>query len=203
LLFFSTAGTILYWEAWLYLASFIIQMIFIIRFLIKNDPELLKRRVEQKETRSEQKLIVGISSLFIISIYIIPGFDKRFGWSLINPIVVCAADIIFLLGYRLFFIVLKENSYASRTVKVEKEKQEVITTGPYAKVRHPMYLAFLIMFGSTAIVLGSYFALIPYIMLFILILFRINNEEKLLVQELEGYRKYMEKTKKRLFPGIW
>ncbi|MFX1276411.1 MAG: methyltransferase family protein [Promethearchaeota archaeon] len=203
LAFFLTAGTIFYWEAWLYLATFVIQMIIILRFLLKNDPELLKRRMEPKETQSEQKLIVKLSSVMILSIFIIPGFDRRFEWSAINPIMVIIADLIFLVGYQFFFRVLRENSYASRTVKVEKDSQKVISTGPYAFVRHPMYLAIIIMYGSTPVALGSYFALIPFIIILILMPFRVKGEERLLVKELKGYKEYMEKTKYRIFPRIW
>ena len=140
--------------------------------------------------------------LFFFAAFLIPGFDKRFGWSSVPLEVIIIADAIVVGGYLLFVIVLRENRYASRIIEVEK-KQKVITTGPYAFVRHPMYSGVLLMYGFSPLALGSYWGMIPNALLILLIVARIRNEEKVLKQELEGYREYTQKVKYRLVPGIW
>ncbi len=203
LLFFLSAGTIFYWEAWLYIISFLIPMILMLRYLFKNDPELLLRRLKRGETKSEQKVVKKLFNLIFLGIFVIPGFDKRFGWSNVYFVIVILADVIFILGYRFFFKVMKENSYASRIIEVETGEQKVITTGPYAIIRHPMYLAVLIIFVSTPLALGSYWALLPVLPMLVLLPIRIKGEEEFLLQELEGYAEYMQETKYRLIPRVW
>ena len=163
----------------------------------------LKRRLDRGEKRNKQKWVVGVSNLLFFIIFLIPGFDKRFGWSNVPWWLVILADLIFAMGYLFFFWVLRENSYAARTVQVEKGVQKVITTGPYAIVRHPMYLAVIIMFGITPLALGSYWGLIPLSAIGVLLYFRIIDEEQLLKEELEGYEEYMKQTKYRILPKIW
>jgi len=145
LVFFCSAGTFRYWRAWVYMAILLIPMLGAFAYLIRKDPELLERRMRTKEKERRQKNIQMIGALFFLGIYLLPGFDRRYGWSSVAVFVVIAADILVLAGYGLFVRVLKENSYASRIVEVE-EKQKVITTGPYTWVRHPMYLAIMVMF---------------------------------------------------------
>ncbi len=203
LCFFIPAWDIFYWEAWLFIVTWLVMMLYFLRYLLKNDPELLQRRLQKGEKREAQKLVITISNFIFFAIWLIPGFDHRFNWSFVPPILVLIADAIFAIGYIFFFQVLKENSFAARTVEVEKGVQKVITTGPYAIVRHPMYTAVLIMFGMTPLCLGSYWALIPYSLTIPLLVYRIRDEEKLLCEELEGYKEYMEKTKYRILPGIW
>lgn len=171
--------------------------------MIRKDPGLLKRRLDDKETRNKQKWVVSVSNLLFFCIYLIPGFDKRYGWSNVPVWLVILSDLIFVMGYIFFFWVMRENSFAARTVKVEKGVQKVITTGPYAIVRHPMYLAVIIMFGITSLALGSYWGLIPFSIVGILLLFRITDEEQLLKEELDGYEEYMKQTKYRIIPKIW
>jgi len=134
--------------------------------------------------------------------FIIPGFDVRFGWSNVPWLVVIIADVIVLFAYLFFALVLKTNSYASRIVEVEKG-QKVITTGPYAVVRHPMYLASLILYGFSPLALGSYWAMLLVVLLTALLITRIKGEERELLENLEGYEEYVKKTKYRLVPGIW
>jgi protein-S-isoprenylcysteine O-methyltransferase Ste14 len=202
LLFFLPAGTFNFWEAWLYMSILIIPMLFVIKYLLKNDPALLERRMRMKEKESEQKIIIKLFSLFFISAYLIPGFDYRFDWSTIPMPVIIIADITVFVGYMLFVSVLKENTYASRIIEVE-ETQSVIETGPYSIVRHPMYSALLLMYSISPIALGSYWAMIPTVLLPVLIIVRIINEEKVLIEELEGYEQYIQKVKYRIIPGIW
>jgi protein-S-isoprenylcysteine O-methyltransferase Ste14 len=201
-MFFLTAGTFAYPEAWLYMSTLFIPMFFVFIYLIKNDPDLLARRMKMKEKEKEQKLIIKISYIPFLIAFLLPGFDKRFEWSNVPEAVVIFADILVLISYGIFFLVLKENPYASRIVEVESE-QTVITSGPYAKVRHPMYSVVLSMYILSPIALGSYWAIIPMILIIPVIVARILNEEKVLVRDLNGYKEYMQKTRYRLIPGIW
>lgn len=202
LLFFLPAGTPRYWEAWVYMAILVIPMIIFLLYLIKHDPELLERRMRMKEKETEQKTIIKIGSLIFLIIYLIPGFDQRYGWSSVPVAIIIIADIIVFSGYLLFVRVLIENSYASRIVEVERQ-QQVITTGPYRIVRHPMYSAVLLMYSFGPLALGSYCAMIGSVLLILILVARIKNEEKVLSRELEGYQDYLQKTKYRLVPGIW
>jgi len=202
LVFFLPAGTLRYWQAWVYMFILLVPMLFVMAWLFRNNPELLERRMRARERERRQRNIQMIGSLVFLGIYLLPGLDRRFGWSSVPVIVVIAADILVLAGYALFVRVLKENSYASRIVEVE-ENQKVITTGPYAMVRHPMYVAVMIMFGLTPLALGSYWAVVPALSLILVLVARIKNEEKVLVDELAGYREYMQRVKFRLIPGIW
>jgi len=156
-MFFLPAGTIFYWEAWAYLAILFIPVLFVLLYLIKNEPDLLERRMRMREKEAEQKLIIKLSFLYFLAAFLLPGFDQRYGWSSVPAPVVLMADLIVLLGYALFFLALKENRYASRIIEVEPQ-QQVITTGPYALVRHPMYLAVLLMYIFSPLALGSYWA---------------------------------------------
>ena len=201
-LFFLTAGTFAYWEAWAYLAVLFIPMTFVLIYFFKNDPELLERRMRYKEKEQKQKLVQSIATFYFLTAYLLPGLDKRLGWSHPPDAAVITALILVLAGYTLFFFVLKENSYASRIVEVE-EDQKVTTTGPYSYVRHPMYSGVSVMYIFSPLALGSYWAMIPTILLPIFFGIRIRNEEKILLKELEGYREYTEKVKYRMIPGIW
>ncbi len=201
-MFFLPAWTFKYWQAWVYLLILFVPMSFMVRYLFKHDPELLERRMRMRERQKTQKLIIPLSFLFFLPAFIIPGFDVRFGWSNVPFIVVVIADVIVLLAYLMFALVLKTNSYASRIVEVEKD-QKVITTGPYAIIRHPMYLASIILYGFSPLALGSYWAMLPLVLLIIFLVARIRGEEKELLDNLEGYKEYTLKTRYRLLPGIW
>jgi len=201
-MFLIPAGTFGYWEAWTYIAVLFIPMFFVFIYLIKNEPELLARRMKMKEKETEQKLIIKLSYIPFLIAFLLPGFDRRFGWSNVPAVVVVIADILVLISYGIFFLVLKENPYASRIVEVEPE-QTVITSGPYAKVRHPMYSVVLTMYLFSPLALGSYWAIIPMIFIIPLIVARILNEEEVLVRDLDGYEEYIQKTRYRLIPGIW
>jgi len=128
--------------------------------------------------------------------------DKRFGWSNVPFELVVAADIVVVLGYGLIFLVFKENSFAGRTIKVEKG-QKVISTGPYSIIRHPMYLGVLFMYLATPIALGSYWAILPFLLTIPMLAYRIRNEEKVLGRELKGYMEYCKKVRFHLIPNVW
>jgi len=202
LIFFLPAGSIKFWEAWVYFGILFIPMIFVLIYLLKKDPELLERRMKMKEKEEPQKVFIKLSLLVFFIAFIIPGFDYRFEWSDVLFIVVIIADLFIFIGYLLFFLVLKENTYASRIIEVEKG-QKVISTGPYAIIRHPMYLAALMMYVLSPLALGSYWAILAVLPLPVLVIFRIKNEEKILIDKLPGYREYTQKVKYRLIPYIW
>lgn len=199
---FLPAGTLWYWEAWAYLAILFIPMFFVLVHLIKNEPELLERRLRMQEKEAEQKLIIKLSYVWFLTAFLLPGFDRRYGWSSVPAAIVIVADIIVLVGYGVFVLVLRENRYASRVIEVEQQ-QEVIVTGPYAWVRHPMYLGVSLMYVASPLALGSYWGIIPTVLLIVLLVARIRNEESVLLSKLKGYQEYTTKTRYRLFPGIW
>ena len=196
------AGTFNYWEVYLYFGVLIVPMLFVFRYFLRKDPRFLERRSRGAEKVKAQKLIQLINLPVFIAAFIIPGLDKRFGWSDIPAEIIIATDIIIFGGYIIIFMVFRENSYASRIVEIDRE-HEVITTGLYSVVRHPMYLGVLIMYLPTPIALGSYWGLIPMALLPVALVFRILNEEKVLRENLEGYKEYCLKTKYRLLPYIW
>jgi len=196
------AGTINYWQVYVYIAVLVVPMIFVLFYFLQNDPIFLERRTRAKEKEKVQIIIQIVSTFILLSGFVIPGFDKRFGWSDIPIYIVIVADIVILFGYLIIFFVFKQNSYASRVVEVEKS-QKVISTGLYGFVRHPMYIGVIIMFIPTPVALGSYWGLIPMVTIPLAIVFRILNEEKVLCKDLPGYKEYCQKTRYRLMPFIW
>lgn len=196
------AGTFNYWEVYLYFGILIVPMLFVFIYFLKKDPRFLDRRSRGAEKVKEQKLIQLINLPVFIAAFIIPGLDKRFGWSAVPAEVIIITDIVILGGYLIIFNVFRQNSYASRIIETDKE-QKVITTGLYSIVRHPMYVGVLIMYLPTPLALGSYWGLIPMALLPVALVFRILNEEKVLSENLEGYQEYCCKTRYRLIPHIW
>ena len=196
------AGTFNFWQVYAYFAVVLVPFLFVILYFLKNDPRFLEKRMKTKEKEKPQKIIQIVFTLFFIITYIIPGLDKRFGWSDVPTIVCIITDIVILLGYIMIFIVFKQNSFASRVVEVE-QNQKLISTGLYAIVRHPMYVGILIMYIPTPVALGSFWGLIPVLTIPVALVLRIINEEKVLKKELPGYVEYCQKTKYRLLPFIW
>ena len=198
---FLPAGSFRYYEAWIYSLALFIPMITTLLYLVKYDPKLLERRMRYKEKEEKQKLIIRLARLPFILGFLIPGFDYRFGWSDIPMAFVIAANVIVMAGYFFVFLVFRENSYTSRIVEVEKE-QEVITTGPYSIVRHPMYTGTIVMFLFTPLALGSWWALIAFALWPVVLVYRIFDEERVLMKDLKGYKEYCEKTRYRLIPFV-
>lgn len=177
-------------------------MIFVLFYFLKKDPRFLERRMRGTEKEREQKLIQLINLAILMAAFIVPGLDRRYGWSAVPVEGIIITDAVILVGYLIIFLVFRENSYASRIVEVDQE-QKVITTGLYSIVRHPMYLGVLIMYLPTPLALGSYYGLIPMAFLPAALVFRILNEEKVLRENLDGYEEYCRKTRYRLIPFIW
>ena len=199
---FLSAGTIKYWEAWVYLALMLISSSLITQYLLRHNPALLERRLRMHEKEPQQRWIIRLAWLWFILIFLVPGFDQRYDGSAVSPLVVIAADIMVLVGYGICFWVFKENPYASRIVEVEPG-QEVIATGPYAIVRHPMYFGGLLIYLATPLALGSYWALWPAVFIIPILVARIRNEENILKKNLKGYIAYVKKTRYRLLPRVW
>lgn len=202
LMLFLPAGTLKYWQAWVFMCILFIPTFFVMFYFLKNDPGLLERRIKFKEKEVQQKTIIKIADLLFFIGFLVPGFDYRFGWSNVPTFLVILSDIIIFLGYLIVFFVFKENSYASRIIEVDK-KQKVITTGPYSIIRHPMYAGIMLMIIFMPLALGSYWALIFFIPVIVLIIVRTLNEEKVLSGNLKGYKEYMKKVKYRIIPYIW
>jgi protein-S-isoprenylcysteine O-methyltransferase Ste14 len=202
LMFFLTAGTLAYWEGWLYLAILFIPMAFVMVYLLRNDPELLERRMRFREKEKTQKRVINFGVVWFLLAFLIPGLDFRFGWSDVPLWVVLGAAALTLLGYLMVFWVFRENRYASRVVEVA-EGQQVIDSGPYAVVRHPMYIGSIVMYVFSPLALGSWWAVIPALPIIPILVVRLLNEEKVLVGELPGYEAYRQKVKYRLLPYIW
>ncbi len=199
---FIPAGTINYWNAWLFMASLFVPVLFVTAYLIKKDPELLAKRMNAKEKEKEQKLIIKLSVIPFVFAFLIPGFDYRYQWSAVPLWLVIISVFVMLTGYGMFFVVMKQNSYASRIIEIQ-ENQKVIDFGLYSFVRHPMYLSNILMYVSVPFVLGSFYAIIPMLMFTFVFYFRIQNEEKILKEGLEGYSDYMKRVKYRLIPFVW
>lgn len=199
---FIPAGSFDFWQGWVYLGVLFIPGTLASFYFLKHDPKLIERRMRMKEKELTQKGVMALSvPLFIIG-FIVPGLDYRFGWSEVPVELIIVSNIIVFLSYIAILQVLKVNSYASRVVEVEKD-QKVITTGPYALVRHPMYSALLIMLLATPTALGSYWSYIPFFAFFPLLVIRLLNEEEVLKRDLPGYKEYCKKTTYRLIPYVW
>jgi protein-S-isoprenylcysteine O-methyltransferase Ste14 len=202
LMLFLPAGTLDYWQALVYCGVVFIPAIFVVSYFLKKDPKLLERRIRMREKEEKQKTIQIIGIIIFFFGFLIAGLDYRYHWSNVPVYLVIAANAIVLSGYIFVFFVLRENSYASRIIEVEKG-QKVITTGPYAIVRHPMYLGVLAMYILTPLALGSYWALPLFLPLLPLLVYRLLNEEEVLLKELPGYKEYCQKTRYHLIPFIW
>jgi protein-S-isoprenylcysteine O-methyltransferase Ste14 len=202
LLFFLPAGTWLYWQAWMYIGVLIIPMFFVLAYFMKRDPELLERRMRMREERKEQRRILQFSVLGFILAYLLPGFDIRYGWSNMPAWVSIAAAVVMFLSYALVFRTMQVNSFLSRVIEVA-ENQKVIDTDVYGIVRHPMYVGVVVLYVISPIVLGSWWAVIPALVIIPVIIFRILDEEIALEKDLPGYKEYKQRVKYRLIPFVW
>lgn len=202
LLLFLPAGTIRYPGGLLFLCLLFVPMLLLGIVMLARARDLLRKRLDVKEKQGTQKGVVAVMGLIFLGGFILAGLDFRFGWSKVPLPVVIVASVLFLVGYALYAEVMRENAYLSRTIKVE-EGQTVISTGLYAVVRHPMYTASTVMFLALPLILGSWYALIPFALYPVIMVIRIRGEEKLLTAELSGYEEYRRKVRFRLIPFIW
>ena len=202
LLIFLPAGTLRFWNGWLLMAVLFIPMFLAGCVMLVKAPALLRRRLNAKEREAEQKGVIAWSGLLFVATFLLAGFGYRFGWPMLPRWACLVFAGVFLLGYALFAEVLRENEYLSRTVEVQAG-QRVVDSGLYGVVRHPMYLATLLLFLSMPLILGSVYAFAVMLGYLPLIAARIRGEEALLERELAGYREYKEKVRYRLIPGIW
>ena len=201
-LLFIPAGTINYWNAWVFVGVLFVPMFIAgIVMMIKN-PELLKQRLDAKEKESEQKLVILGSGIMFLSGFIVAGLNYRYQWLILPNLMIIIASIIFIISYILYAEVLRENTYLSRTIKVQ-ENQKVVDSGLYGIVRHPMYAITILLFLSMPLILGSIYSFIIFLIYPILIALRIKNEEEVLEKELNGYTEYKKKVKYRIIPFIW
>jgi len=195
-------GGFAYTQGWLFMAVLFVPMFIAGLVMMKVSPDLLRKRLSAKEKQSEQQTVVKLSAMMFLAGFVIAGLDHRFSWLPLPMWLSYAAVVLFLLAYVLYAEVLRENAYLSRTVEVQ-EGQKVISTGLYGIVRHPMYMATLILFLSMPLVLGSLISFVVFLAYPIIIVKRIKNEEEVLEAGLEGYSEYKEKVKYRLIPFIW
>lgn len=202
LLVFLPAGSFDYVGGWVLSALLFLPMLLLGIVLLIKSPDLLQKRLDHKEKEGTQRGVVALSGIMFIAGFALAGLDFRFGLSEVPLWLRVSACLIFLASYGLYAEVMRENAYLSRTVKVEKG-QKVVCTGLYGIVRHPMYLATVLMFLSIPLILGSLWAVLVFLAYPVIIGVRIQNEEKLLTKELEGYAEYKKKVRWRLLPFVW
>lgn len=202
LLIFLPAGTLYYTGGWLFLGLLFVPMLIAGFVMLFKSPEFLAKRLDAKEKQATQKGVLAFSGLMFIGGFVVAGLDHRFGWSHMPAWVTITASVLFLAAYALYAEVMRENAYLSRTIKVE-EGQKVVDTGLYGIVRHPMYMATVLLFLMMPIVLGSWYALIVFAFYPAIIIVRLKDEEELLSRELPGYTEYKQKVKYRLLPFLW
>ena len=202
LLLFVPAGSLCYEGAWRLMLILFVPMLVLGVVLLAVAPELLRKRLSSREKRSTQSGVVKLSGLVFVASFVVAGLDYRFGWSDVSLVVEIVAIALFLIGYALYWEVMRENEWLSRTIEVS-DGQQVVQTGLYGIVRHPMYLATLLMFLSMPLVLDSWWAFWPMLLYIPVIVVRTIDEERLLRKELNGYEEYCQRVKWRMLPLIW
>ena len=201
-LIFLPAGGLSFYRGWLFMGILFIPMLLAGIVMMCKNPDLLRRRLDAKEKQKEQGVVIKLSGLMFVAGFVLAGLDFRFQWWQLPPVYSYTAAGIFLASYLMWAVVLKQNAYLSRTIKVE-EGQKVVDTGLYGIVRHPMYTATIFLFLSMPLVLGSMVAFFVFLLYPVLIVTRIIYEERVLEKELDGYAEYKKKVKYRLIPFIW
>ena len=201
-LLFIPAGTWNYPQGWLLIGILFVPMFIAGLVMMKKNPELLKKRLNVREEKTEQRQVILLSGIMFLAAFISAGFSYRYKWLMLPAAVSIPAAIVFLAAYALYAEVLRENTYLSRTVEVQ-ENQKVIDTGLYGVVRHPMYMATVFLFLAMPLVLGSVISFVIMLLYIPIIIKRIRSEELVLAEGLSGYSKYMEKVKYRLIPFVW
>jgi protein-S-isoprenylcysteine O-methyltransferase Ste14 len=204
-LLFAPAGTFDYWQAWVFIAVFIVGTMVPTVYLAVRYPDALQRRMKSgpwSETRLVQRLITIALLLTVVAVGVVSALDHRFGWSTVPIAVVVIGNVAVLAGLGLAELVIIQNNYAAATITVEQD-QPVVSTGLYGIVRHPMYVGALIMMAGMPLALGSYWGLLTLVPGVFVFAARIADEEKALREDLDGYVDYTEKVRYRLVPGLW
>ena len=202
LLLFLPAGSLHYWQGWLLMGILFVPMAVVGIVMMAKNPELLRKRLDAKEKEAEQKTVVAMSGLLFVTAFVLAGLNWRFGWYVLPNWVVWVSAGLFLASYLLYAEVMRENTYLSRTVEVQ-DNQEVIDTGLYGIVRHPMYMATTVMFLTMPLVLGSPISFLIMLGYIPVIAKRITNEEEVLEKGLEGYQNYKKKVRYKMIPFLW
>jgi len=205
LLLFLPARTVHYWQAWLYLLVFTGSSVLLTLYLMRKDPALLRRRLSggpTAETEPTQKLIMLFASIGFIALLVVPALDRCFGWSDVPTYVALIGDILVAVGFYCIFLVYRENTFTSATIELAQDHR-VISTGPYAIVRHPMYASGSLFLLGTPLALGSYWGLAPFAATMPFLIWRLVDEERFLAQRLPGYTDYQKQVPYRLIPRVW
>lgn len=204
-LIFIPAGTLDYWQAWLFLACYFSASLIVSLWLARHDPALLERRMRGgpfAEGERSQKIIMTMTSIAFVALLVVPGLDRRYGWSHMPNAIPIVGDILLLAGWMGIFVVFRANTYAAATIGVTSG-QTVISTGPYGLVRHPMYAAALLMLFGIPLSLGSWWGVLAMVALVAALAWRLIDEEQVLVRDLNGYAEYRRKVRWRLIPFLW
>lgn len=205
LLLFVAAGTLRYWQAWLFLLVFFGASVSHTLYLMRHDPALLRRRMRggpTAEKQTSQKIIMFAVSIGFVGLLVVSALDNRFGWSAVPTAIVIAGDVLIAAGYAIIFLVFKENTFTSATIEIA-EDQRVVSSGPYAFLRHPMYAGALLYLVGMPLALGSYWGLLACLVLLPFLIWRLVDEEKFLASNLPGYVDYRAKVRWRLIPGVF
>lgn len=204
-LLFLPAGTLAYWQGWLFIIVFSVSTQAIGIYLALKDPALLARRMQAgpaAEQRTSQRIIISLGFLSLAGVMVFSALDHRFGWSPVPVLISIVGDALVALGLLLDLLVMRENTFSASNIRVE-QGQSVISTGPYAIARHPMYAGVLIMVVGVPLALGSWLGLWVVFVAIPILVWRILDEEKLLTEELRGYGEYAQHVRYRLVPFIW
>jgi protein-S-isoprenylcysteine O-methyltransferase Ste14 len=205
LLLFIPAGTLRFWQAWVFLAAFFVPAALVGVYLARHDPALMQRRLRggpQAEKETAQKIIMIVITIGFAGLLVVPAFDHRFGWSSMPLFLVIVGDVMVIAGFYVTFLVYRENSFTSATIEIAPD-QRVITAGPYAHLRHPQYAGSLLYLIGMPLALGSFWGLLVFAAMVPALIWRIFDEERLLARELPGYRDYQARVRWRLIPGIF
>ena len=199
---FLPAGSLRYWNAWLFLAVFVVGFVSILIYFTITNPQYAEKRFQAKEHEGAQRIVMALLVFCALAMLVVAGLNFRFQWSSVPLLCVVAAAVVMAGALAFVFVAMKENAFASRIVVIQ-EDQKLVDTGTYSIVRHPMYLGFSVLFCVAPVVLGALYSLIPAVCISILLSFRIRNEEQVLGKGLRGYGAYAAKVKYRLIPFVW
>lgn len=201
-LLFLPAGTLYYWNAWLFVAVLFVPMLFLGVMMLFKSPKLLEKRLDAKEKVNEQKWVVALSGIMFVAAFVVAGLNFRFSWHSLPDYVIWIGVVFFLLSYLIYAEVMRENAFLSRTIEIQ-ENQKVIDTGLYGIVRHPMYSATLILFLSIPLILGSVISFAIMLAYIPIIAVRMNSEEQVLEEGLRGYKEYKQRVRYKVIPFVW